>query len=214
MRITTELALALWSLGVGMTDTSAETASEGQIWVELVDTTGLPRAAIEALESEVDSIYERGGVRIVWRKWVEPAPHAARVYLLEALPLSLDRRLQVRGIASMGLALGRSGEVSGPTIYIGRALVTSTLTEGAVSEPVPERLGRALGRVVAHELAHRFIQRRHGRDGILKAELGPAELQGSVDPFYFTEAQRSRLKTVARSSLRPGDARVAGMKAP
>lgn len=191
MEITTGL-LALW------VQTAAASEPQPRLIVELVDTTELCPLSIEALRSEVESIYARAGVRIAWGDVLEPARHAARVYLMLSLPSSLDRRLKVRGSAPMAVALGRAGEVSGPTIYVGRSAVTTNLTSGAIAEPDPRLMGRALGRIVAHELAHRYIDREHTRDGILKAGLAQADLQGSSAGFFFTDRQRERLLTIAR----------------
>ena len=168
----------------------------GELWVELVDTLGLSLEERAALMEEVASIYESAGVRILWLREapVEAPPHLARVYLMERLPRTIGVRLRTFRGDSMGIAMGASGDVSGPVIYVSREAVARSL--GGASTP------RALGRIVAHELAHRFIGREHTRWGILRGTLHGGDLSGAGEQFFFTDAQKAKLISVARHEPR------------
>ncbi len=170
-----------------------------QLSVELVDSTGMPSAAMEALEREVEAIYASAGIRIEWlTETVVPLPeHAARVYVLERLPAMLETRLRAfRGRTVMAASFGVSGGEGSQAIYVSRSAVSATASSGAALSR--EAMGKALGRVVAHELAHRFISQHHSRLGILREGLLPSDLTGSGGGLHFTIEQAALLRRVSR----------------
>lgn len=199
--------LVFWLAFIGMlwggehSQGKASNNSDLQLWVALVDTTGLDVATLNLLQGEAESIYEVAGVNILW---LDVAPqgeprHFARIYLMSELPPALMRRLQVFGDGDpMALALGHSGTRSGPTIYISRTSVASLVLGGGVAEPEPQVLGRALGRVVAHELAHRFLSAGHTRRGLLNRNFSQSNLVGSsLSPLFLTDEQIDQLREIA-----------------
>ncbi len=182
--------------------TGQESAEVPRLWVELVETTGLDENVIAALQKEVESIYRFAGVGIHWldASPAQTAPYTARVYVMDILPLGLDRRLRTfNGAAPMALGFGDEGGVSGPVLYVSRQAVVAKATSGALVDPEPEALARALGRVIAHELAHRFLQRKHTRGGVLKADLSSSDLVDNGSWARFTKCESERLRRVAAS---------------
>ena len=93
----------------------------------------------------------------------------------------------------MALILGDS-----PVIYISRRQVAAKVLGTLDLEPEPQILGRALGRVLSHELAHRFVDMRHSRSGLLKANLGQGDLtRESAKDLCFLPEQLEKLQRVA-----------------
>jgi hypothetical protein len=189
------LASLFWIALFGQGDDAA-----WQVSVELVDTTGMPSSAMEALQSEVEEIYASASVRIQWLQegvHIHLPEHAARVYILDRLPAMLGTRLRTfRGKTPMAVTLGGSGSESGHAIYVSRSEVSGKASSGMTL--LSASLGRAMGRVVAHELAHRFVSRDHSRSGILREGLLPSDLTGPVTELLFTKEQVSLLRRVAQ----------------
>jgi hypothetical protein len=169
-----------------------------QVSVELIDTTGIPPAAVEDLKREVEAIYASASVRI---QWVAEGVHvhlpdnAARVYILHRLPARIETRLRAfRGKSPLAVTLGEPGSGTSQAIYVSCSALFGQASSGMER---PETMGRALGRVVAHELAHRFVSRDHSRSGILREGLLPSDLTGPVKDLLFTKEQAILLRRVA-----------------
>ncbi len=171
---------------------------EPELWVELVDAASLGDAVVRNIHLEVERLYRPAGVAVVWkqRSPAESEAHTATVYLMDALPTCLRRRLRTFGGGRpMGIALGRIDETSGPIIYVSRQSVAESITGD------DDKMARALGRVVAHELGHRFLQRTHTRRGLMKERLGRDDLVGSGDHLILEHEEALRVAAVALSSM-------------
>lgn len=191
---------SVWGVAMASETTATENAGAWpELGVELVDTVGLDDGILVEVRGEVERLYRLAGVRVRWRtpSPVEVEAHAARVFLMKALPSHLDLRLRAFGRARpMGMALGRLQQTSGPVIYVATDVVAATIAGDA------DRFGTALGRVVAHELGHRFLQRAHTRRGLMKADLGRNDLVGSGSHLTLDDRLSERLRLVARASAR------------
>ncbi len=167
-----------------------------EIWVELTDMTALDMESQDVLKKEVEAIYATASVEVRWLPAgaSHVAAHYAQVFVLEKLPGALSSRLRAFGGGEpMALILGDS-----PVIYISRRQVAAKVLGAPDLEPEPQMLGRALGRVLSHELAHRFVDMRHSRSGLLKANLGQGDLtRESAKDLCFNPEQIEKLQRVA-----------------
>ncbi len=169
-----------------------------EIRVELSDMTALDQEGQDNLKKEVETIYAAAGVQVRWLPGgtAEVAPYYARIFILDKLPGALSSRLRAfGGGVPMALILGDS-----PVIYVSRRQVAAKVVGAPDLEPEPQMLGRALGRVLSHELAHRFVDMRHSRNGLLKANLGQGDLtRESAKDLCFLPEQLEKLQRVASS---------------
>ena len=92
--------------------------SPRELWVELHDGTGLDSTSVTGLRSEVESLYATAGIQIRWltESLLEAKPYLARVYIMQKLPRSFDRRLWLfRRQRPMATAFGKSGKCRAPS---------------------------------------------------------------------------------------------------
>jgi hypothetical protein len=158
--------------------------------------TALDMESQNVLKQEVEAIYATARVQVRWLPGgtSQVTPYYAQVFVLDELPGALSSRLKAfGGGAPMALILGDS-----PVIYISRRQVAAKVLGVPDLEPDPLLLGRALGRVLSHELAHRFVDMRHSRRGLLKANLGQGDLtRQSAKDLCFLPEQLEKLQRVA-----------------
>lgn len=158
--------------------------------VEVCDHTGLSHGELRGVRHQVDKIYGRAGINIVWQYCISNRhyrgflPHEARVYIRDRLSDSFE--LKGYDLAFDGTTVG---DCPGPVIFISRSSVEEFV--GARKTYSTLTLVRALGRVLAHELAHRFLQTAlHTERGILRSRFSRKELI-EIRPcrFFFSEEQ-------------------------
>ena len=169
--------------------------------VEMCDLAKMSAGTLQMIRLEVERIYERAGVEIVWsncrqecRRGIE-SPLAAAVYILEHLPENLQSSER-----TLGFVFADGGGLPGAVIYVSRSSIEKFI--GRRRSVVPCNLARALGRAIAHELAHRLLkQREHTRDGILRAKFSREALTEPLPKkFYFAIGQMEHLQAHAQSN--------------
>jgi hypothetical protein len=169
--------------------------------VEMCDLARLSAGTLQMIRLEVERIYKRAGVEIVWpkcrqkcRRGIE-SPLAAAVYILEHLPENLQSSER-----TLGFVFADGGGLPGAVIYVSRSSIEKFI--GRRRSLVPCKLARALGRVIAHELAHRFLkQREHTHEGILSARFSREALTEPLPKkFYFAIGQMEHLQSYAQSN--------------
>jgi hypothetical protein len=195
------LVLLLWASKEGLAapcDLGRGSPQPRCLVVEVCDHTGLGIHGLRVVLCQVDRIYERAGINIVWRH-CEPNrhlrsyfPYEARVYIRDRLSESFEAKKR-----HLAVDLTSVGDYPGPVIFISKSSVEEFIGRRRSNSTIV--LFRALGRVLAHELAHRFLRTAlHTEGGILRARFSRKEL---TEPrpcrFYFTEEQVSFLHSYA-----------------
>jgi hypothetical protein len=151
----------------------------------------------EALRAEVDHIMEPAGIRFDWKEL--PKATGREVYrelVVVRFKGSCRPREQRRwpGSIALGWTHTSDGELL-PFIDVecDRVLdVMGSELRAVDPEEREEVLGRALGRVLSHELYHVLGRtRKHGSQGVAKAEYSALELTG--DEFLLNESDVERM---------------------
>lgn len=190
----------LWLASLGGTSGAADALPELSVY--LLDCVGLGDDLLEAIRLEVVNIYSDTGVGIVWLgEPPEPArAHEARAYILDDLPPSLRRLVDISGgRAPLALTLGRGPRAPGADIYLSRKAVVGRASKSGAR--ALKHLARAFGRTRAHELAHRYLRSGHTPKGILRATLTEHDLiDGDHSDLFFTDDQIRRLRATASRS--------------
>ena len=169
--------------------------------VEMCVLARLSAGTLQMIRLEVERIYARAGVEIVWLNCRQDfhlrieSPFEATVHIREYLPESLRS-----SEGTLGINLAKCGGAPGPVIYVSRGSIEKFI--GRRRSMATNKLARALGRAIAHELAHRFLkQREHTRKGILRARFSREELTEPLPKkFYFTIDQMEHLQSYAQTN--------------
>lgn len=146
-------------------------AAPALFWVTLSTTEALPEAVRTVVADEVEAIWAREGVTIVW----EPMPLAGASAGMRVLVVSTAGGASDRGhhwpVAEL-LHDGGGGPLAVASVAAARRVLE---TAGLVGEPealADRRLGVVLGRAIAHEIGHHLLATAsHSRRGLMRARI-------------------------------------------
>ncbi len=195
------LALAWTYVGIG--SLTAGASGTPTLAVRLTTSLTLPDGVRSALVREVDAIWQREGVRVIWTgDAVEavPPPSDIRVLVVSASGANPSAGEHAWPVAEL-LRDSQEHPVAVASVAAARRVLEVARRTGDPDTLVARRLGVVLGRAVAHELGHYLLRTStHARHGLMRARI-------SADDFADLRAGGFGLDFAAsawvRASLAP-----------
>lgn len=167
-------ALALAWAGVGIGSWSVHASDAATLAVRLTTSLALPDGVRSALVREVDAIWQREGVRVIWTGDAVDAatlPSDIRVLVVSASGANPSAGEHAWPVAEL-LRDQQAQPVAIASVDAARRVLEASHRTGEPDALVARRLGVVLGRAVAHELGHFLLQTAtHARHGLMRTRI-------------------------------------------
>ncbi len=166
------LALAWTCVGIG--SLTAGASGLPTFAVRLTTSLTLPDGVRSALVREVDAIWQREGVRVIWTG--DAVDAATSVADIRVLVVSAPGALASAGEHAWPVAELLRDQQAQPvaiaSVDAARRVLEASRRTGEPDALVARRLGVVLGRAVAHELGHFLLQTAtHARHGLMRTRI-------------------------------------------
>src|SRR5262249_2813878 len=170
--------------------------------VRVVNSANVPQDVLTRARMEVERIYARSGVPIIW-KLETPSdavyPTRPDLQAFQVIVVITPRCINTQTCqneSATGTALGSNG-IGTQRAYIFADRVFEIALKFRKRIAIPEPEGLVMGHAIAHEVGHLLLSPGHSESGLMTPEFNLQRIQAAVrGDLLFTPEQNERMRAV------------------
>ena len=165
----------------------------------VVNNANVPENTVTAAKVEVEKIYRRAGVHVLWHRYEHTAQSNA-LHLTVVIVRNCVNKKTCQDLYAAGMALGSDGRgARWAYVFYNRIQESAekSLPTTLLNRPNESLI---LGLAIAHEVGHLLLPLGHAPFGLMRSEIDMATLSETATELQFTSEQAIHIRKLLLTS--------------